>query len=55
MSACYDGHLEIVKILVEKGKADLSKKNKKFTHKTALDYAKDQNHQEIVDYLKQKM
>ena len=48
MRVCQTGVLELVKVLVEQGSADILKLN---GNKSALDYAKDGNHQELVKYL----
>ena len=45
--------LDVVKILVEEGKADLNVKSK--SGKTALDYAREKNRVKIVEYLEQKL
>jgi ankyrin repeat protein len=43
--AAHQGHLDVVKFLVDKGAADLDK---------ALGYAADTGHEEVVDFLKSK-
>ena len=48
--AAYWGHLEVMKVLVEKGGADISMKNN--DGKTALDRAKDGEETHVVKYLK---
>ena len=48
MKVCQDGALDLAKILVEQGSARIMQTN---GNKTALDLAKDGNHQEVVDYL----
>ena len=55
MSACDNGHIEVVKELIERG-ADINAKTTKSwgnynAGSTALDIAKIQNHQDIVALL----
>ena len=53
MAASDGGYLDIVEILFKKGKADLNKKRE--DGKTALDFAREKDFIEIVEYLKQKL
>ena len=49
MIACKEGFFDIVRILIEDGKADIFKTCQ---DKTALDFAQENNHHEIVNFLK---
>jgi ankyrin repeat protein len=51
--ATYNGHIEIVKSIVEKGKADVTEKTNQGW--TALEIASSKSHLEIVKYLRQKL
>ena len=49
MNASYNGHLEIVKFLIENG-ADINIKNN--DGKTALDFAEENDYKNIIELLK---
>ena len=53
MKVCKNGHLDLVKILVEMGQAEFGKRNK--DNKTALDIAKEYNHKDVVIYILETM
>jgi len=50
MYASLEGHMDIIKYLIEEKQADITIKNRE--HQTAIEVAEDNANLEIVEYLK---